>query len=83
MERTRLSNKGQVVIPHRIRKQFGWEAGLELAVEPIEGGIALRPVRGFAPTALDDVYGCLPYRGRRRSLADMERAIQRGAQEAR
>ena len=38
MERTKLSSKGQVVIPHRIRDGLGWKAGVEFVVEPIEGG---------------------------------------------
>lgn len=81
METTRLSPKGQVVIPHRIREQFGWDPGIEFAVEMIDGGIALRPVRELAPTTVEEVYGCLLYKGPRRSLQDMEEGIRKGAKE--
>ncbi|MFH1568028.1 MAG: AbrB/MazE/SpoVT family DNA-binding domain-containing protein [Gemmatimonadota bacterium] len=83
VESTRLSNKGQVVIPHRIRKRFGWEAGVEFTVEAIEGGVALRPVSRLVSTTVEEVYGCLPYRGPRKTLADMESAIRQGAREGR
>ena len=82
LETTKLSNKGQIVIPHRIREQYGWKAGVEFTVEGIEGGIALRPVKKIKPTALDEVYGCLPYKGPRKSLADMEEGIHKGARQS-
>lgn len=81
MEKTRLSHKGQVVVPHKIREQFGWQPGLEFAVEPIEGGIALRPITAFTPTTIAEVYGCLDYEGPRKSLNDMEEGIRKGARE--
>ena len=81
METTRLSPKGQIVIPHRIRKQYGWDAGVEFAVEAIDGGIALRPIKESTPTTIEEVYGCLPYQGPRKSLQDMEEGIRTGARE--
>lgn len=44
MERTRLSNKGQVVIPKHVREAHGWEPGLELVVEGTSDGIMLKPI---------------------------------------
>ncbi|NKB68161.1 MAG: AbrB/MazE/SpoVT family DNA-binding domain-containing protein [Candidatus Latescibacteria bacterium] len=79
MDTTKLSNNGRVVIPQRIREQYGWEAGTEFIVEGIEGGIALQPVKKIKPTTIDEVYGCLPYQGPRKSLADMEEGIRKGA----
>lgn len=81
MEKTRLSHKGQVVIPHRVREEFGWRPGVEFAVEPIEGGIALRPIKMFKPTTVDEVFGCLKYKGPKKSLKDMEEGIRKGARE--
>lgn len=81
MEKTRLSHKGQVVIPHRVREEFGWEPGVEFAVEAIEGGIALRPIKAFKPTTVDEVFGCLHYKGPKKSLKDMEEGIRKGARE--
>ena len=81
METTRLSPKGQIVIPHRIREQFGWDPGIEFTVEEIDGGIALRPIRELTPTTIEEVYGCLPYQGPGKSLQDMEEGIRKGARE--
>jgi len=33
MEKTRLSNKGQIVIPKAVRILHGWKAGLEFLIE--------------------------------------------------
>ena len=81
METTRPSPRGQIVIPHRIRQQYGWDPGVEFAVEMIDGGIALRPLKELPPTAIEEVYGCLPYRGSRKSLQDMEEGVRKGARE--
>ncbi len=53
METTRLSPRGQTVIPHRIRQQYGWDSGVEFAVEVIDGGIALRQVSELPPTTVE------------------------------
>jgi len=41
------------------------------------------PLPILAPTRIEDVAGCLAYRGPVKSLADMEKAIAKGAQEHR
>ena len=82
MEKTRLSNKGQVVIPKAVRLHHGWKAGLEFVVETIGDGIRLKPVKPFKETTIDDVIGCVGYDGPRKSMADMEAAIAKGAKEA-
>ncbi len=41
----------------------------------------LRPVRSVPATRLKDVVGSTGYKGRARSLDDMERAIARGVKE--
>ena len=83
METTRLSSKGQVVIPKAIRAARGWESGAELAVEDTAEGVLLRPVRLFPSTSVADVLGCAGYRGPRKTLADMEAAIAEGAKRSR
>lgn len=77
--RTRLSTKGQVVIPQRLRKARRWDPGTEFAVEEIKDGILLRPISAFPRVKLEDVIGCLNYHGPRRSLQQMNAAIARGA----
>lgn len=83
MERTRLSNKGQVVIPQRIRVALGWRAGVEFSVEPIEGGIALRPICDSSATTVDEVFGCVGYRGAKKTLREMAEGIAKGARQTR
>ena len=72
---TKVSSKGQVIIPKAIRQARGWETGTELVVEERPEGILLRTKSPFKPTTIDDVIGCAGYTGQRKSLGDMERAI--------
>jgi AbrB family looped-hinge helix DNA binding protein len=83
MEITRLSTKGQVILPKSIRDARGWAAGTELAVEETAGGIMLRPLRQSQPSRLEDVVGCLRYTGRPKTLRQMEKAIAKGVKERR
>ena len=81
METTKLSSKGQVVIPSVLRKRHGWSEGQEFEVEDLEDGLLLRPKRIFAVTRLEDVAGCLPYSGPVISLSDMDAAIEKAVRE--
>lgn len=78
METTRLSSKGQIIIPKAIRESRGWGPGVEFVVENRSEGVLLRPAQPFAPTTLEEVLGCTGYTGPRRSLAEMEAAIRKG-----
>jgi AbrB family looped-hinge helix DNA binding protein len=82
METTRLSEKGQIVIPKRVRSAHGWEPGLEFVLEDTGDGIKLKPLKPFTATSIDDVLGCVGYKGRRKSLKDMDKAIAKGARES-
>lgn len=77
--RTRVSAKGQVVIPKALREAKGWEAGTELVVEPTADGLTLRAAHAKRAEAAADLLGCTGYRGPRRTLAEMGEAIARGA----
>ena len=77
MSTTRLSSKGQLVLPKEIRASRGWQPGAEFTIEETGDGILLRPLGCFAPTTLDDVAGCLPAKGKARSLRQMDTAVQR------
>jgi len=57
--KTKLSTKGQVVLPKEIRRRRKWAAGTELIVEETPDGVLLRPARVFPETRIEDVYGCL------------------------
>ncbi len=77
METTRLSTKGQIVLPKGIRASRAWTPGTEFTVEEAGGGILLRPAGRFPETRLQDVAGCLPYKGRPKTLAQMRATIGR------
>ena len=79
MNKTRLSSKGQVIIPKSSRDSHHWEAGLELAVIDTDEGVLLKPVQPVPPATLDELAGCLSYKGKVKTQAEMERAIEQGA----
>jgi AbrB family looped-hinge helix DNA binding protein len=78
--RTRLSTKGQMILPKAIRVRRKWDAGTELSVEDTPEGVLITSVAArplFPLTSLDDVAGCLKpyYNGLPISIDDMDRAI--------
>lgn len=75
---TRLSSKGQVVIPKHLRDGHQWRAGQEFLVVETEQGILLKAKRPFPPAELDEVAGSLPYDGPGKSVEEMEEAIRKG-----
>ena len=83
MDTTRLSSKGQLVLPKAIRDADNWSEGTEFLVERVAEGVLLRPLRPVSPTRVEDVVGSAGYRGPARSLADMQRAIAQGAKASR
>lgn len=77
METTRLSTKGQVILPKSIRDARSWKAGTELTVENAGDGILLRPAPQFPRTSLGEVAGCLKHKGKPVRLEEMDAAIAR------
>lgn len=76
--RTRVSTKGQVILPKAIRDKRKWSAGTELTVEETTEGVLLRPAPAFAPTKVEDVAGMLRGRGRTSrvvSIEEMDEAV--------
>ncbi len=63
MSRTRLSSKGQVIIPKDVRDRHGWKPGAELDVEDRGDAVVLRAARAFPRKTVAQVYGCLKYEG--------------------
>ncbi len=80
---SRLSTKGQLIIPKEIRDRNGWRPGTELEIEDHDGWLVVRLHQTGKATTLDDLFGCSGYVGPRRSLEEMEAAIARGARQAR
>ena len=81
MKTTRLSSKGQVIIPKPIRVAHHWEPGLELIVIDTEDGVLLKQKTPFTKTRLKDVAACLHYTGEPKSIEEMEKAIKQGVKE--
>ncbi|MGD9325218.1 MAG: AbrB/MazE/SpoVT family DNA-binding domain-containing protein, partial [Desulfobacterales bacterium] len=81
MQTTKLSSKGQVIIPKILRSRYKWDIGQELTVIDTGEGILLRSSRPFKKTELNEVAGVLKYSGKPVSLDDMEKAIKKGALE--
>jgi AbrB family looped-hinge helix DNA binding protein len=55
---TRVTSKGQVVIPKPVREQLRWASGTQLAVEIMgDGTVRLTPLE--AEDSIDTLYGCL------------------------
>jgi len=75
MKTTRISSKGQVVLPKSLRESKKWQSGTELAVEAVDGGLFLRALQPFPGTTIERVFGCLNYKGKPKSVAEMDRAI--------
>ena len=50
--------------------------GTEFAVEETGDGILLRPIQRFIETRLEDVAGCLRFKGMRKTVAQMHAAVE-------
>jgi AbrB family looped-hinge helix DNA binding protein len=79
METTRLSSKGQVIIPQAIREIHHWSSGAEFAVFDTDQGILLTPIKPFKSTTINHIIGCTGYKGKKKSIKDMEKGIMKGA----
>jgi AbrB family looped-hinge helix DNA binding protein len=78
IETTRLSSKGQIVLPGSIRNARRWEAGTEFQVRETPEGVLLKPLTGQAESRIEDVAGCLKVT-RRVSQEEMDAAVIREA----
>lgn len=81
MPSTRLSSKGQVIIPSAVRAAHQWLPGQDLEVIDTPEGVLLRGKRPFPPTELDAVAGMLNYQRPAKTLEEIEEAIARGVAE--
>jgi AbrB family looped-hinge helix DNA binding protein len=77
METTRLSTKGQIILPKGIRDSRAWGPGTEFEVEETGDGILLRPAARFPDTNLEEVAGSLRSSRKSTTPAQMSAAIVR------
>ena len=75
MSTTKLSSKGQVIIPKSVREAHDWQAGMTFEICEHEEGVLLRPRRPFPKTKLDEVAGCLAWSGPAISIEQMDKAV--------
>ncbi|HEX4006285.1 MAG TPA: AbrB/MazE/SpoVT family DNA-binding domain-containing protein [Acidobacteriaceae bacterium] len=81
MATTKISTKGQVVLPLAVRNRRKWTPGTELIVEETPLGVLLRPAKPFPPTTIEEVSQILQYRGKRKSIEEMDEAIALGVRD--
>ena len=72
---TRLSSKGQIVIPRQIRQSRGWRTGTAFTIIADGDSLILKPVVTRTTVAIDEVVGCAGYVGSKKSLAEMDAGI--------
>jgi AbrB family looped-hinge helix DNA binding protein len=75
---TKLSSKGQVIIPKEIRSRHHWEPGQELQAIDTDDGILLRSTSPFPETTMKEAASCLSYSGKTITIEEMEAAIKKG-----
>ncbi len=75
METTRLSSKGQIILPKAVRDMHRWAPGTDFSVEDTGDGVLLRPIKFGQPSRLDDVVGSLRTEGPARTIQEMDSAI--------
>ena len=72
---TRVSTKGQVILPKSIRRLLRWEPGTRLVVENTRDGVLLKPLPAFAETRPEEVFGRLAFDGTPKSPQEMEAGV--------
>jgi AbrB family looped-hinge helix DNA binding protein len=73
--RTKLSTKGQVILPKAIRDRRHWTPGTELVVEDRPEGVMLKSADKKKTHKLADFAGMLKYKGPPKSIDEMNAAI--------
>ena len=73
--KTKLSTKGQVVLPKSIRASHRWKPGTEFIIEDLDEGILLKPKAGTKAGTWESIIGCVRYAGPRKSIKEMDDAV--------
>lgn len=72
---TKLSTKGQIVLPKSLRASHRWKAGTEFLIQDRDGGVLLKPKTSGASRTWESIIGCIPYKGPRKSIKEMDEAV--------
>lgn len=84
MATTKVSSRGQVVLPRAVRERRKWQPGTTLVVEETNEGVLLRAEKPFPPTTVDEFIEILNsrrYKGKPKTLEEMDEAIALGVKE--
>lgn len=73
---TKVSTKGQVVLPKAIRDKHAWKVGTRLIVEDRPDGVLLKPIEEKKKLTIDDWAGIVKYKGPPKSVEEMNAAIE-------
>lgn len=73
---TTVSTKGQVILPKAIRERRRWAPGTRLIVEERPDGVLLKSAPVLAPTRPEDVRGMLAYKGKPKTIEEMNAGIE-------
>lgn len=78
LQTTRLSSKGQVIIPQTILDAYHLNCGQELEIEATSQGILLKAKNSPTKTTINDLIGCTGYQGKAKTLEEMDAGIRQG-----
>jgi AbrB family looped-hinge helix DNA binding protein len=76
---TKISTRGQVVLPKAIRDKRRWKAGMRLTVEERPDGVLLKPVEKKKKYTVADLRGMLKYKGPPHTIEEMNAGIEEEA----
>ncbi len=82
METTRLSSKGQIIIPSALRQAHRWQAGMDFLVIDTGDGVLLKPKLAFPVTQLAQVAGMFKGKVKAKSDAQIKAALDASAKQA-
>ncbi len=74
--KTKLSTKGQVVLPKSLRASHRWKPGTEFIIQDRDEGILLKPQTGAEARTWESIVGCVAYAGPRKSVKEMDEAVE-------
>ena len=72
---TKLSTKGQVVLPKSLRASHRWKPGTEFIIQDRDDGILLKPKADIKSRTWESIIGCVSYAGPRKSVKEMDEAF--------
>lgn len=73
---TKVSTKGQVVLPKAIRDKHAWKGGTRLIVEDRPDGVLLKRIEEKKKLTIDDWAGIVKYKGPPKSVEEMNAAVE-------